>query len=210
MSNTHWDSATALIERIARLDARPELKVILKRHSHRVEYAFYVRTATGETEPVIKVGEKWYYANIVGDEEVPAERVRKQGMVKQLSFDSEVIDESLWPDLTTRWHDLLSDAHELATTRADLLIVDGLKVSGSLLTPFWQGREEHEAGAIPYTVYEAQNTYEKYLDEVNKPTTLHQEYVVLVPYLDALIDELEARLRDQAQATDALTHAEEI
>tara|TARA_B100000700_G_scaffold311500_1_gene393528 strand:+ start:129262 stop:129900 length:639 start_codon:yes stop_codon:yes gene_type:complete len=198
MSLQDWGSATAMVERIARLEERPELKVILRRFSHRVEYSYFVREATGAIEPVIKVGEHWYYAEKEGDEQVPESRVKVQGIVKPEHFDSIVIDETAWETLTESWQAMLSDSLALKTSRADLIIVDGLNVGAMVLAPAWEGRDGNEAGMLPMTVYEAQEVYERYLDEINQEVNRHQVYLDAVAHIDALIAELDARLREEA------------
>ncbi len=193
-----WGSATEMVERIARLEARPELKVILKRFSHSVEYSYYVREITGAIEAVIKVGEHWYYANKTGDEQVPASRVKSQGIVKQENFESVVIGEDTWSELASYWQSLLDPNLALRTSRADLIIVDDLSVGALVLAPAWAGREGAEAGVLPMTTHEAKETYERYLSEVNQKVNLHQLYIEAVTHVDTLIADLDARQREEA------------
>lgn len=198
MVERDWGSATEMVERIARLETRPELKVILKRFSHRVEYSYYVRENTGAIEAVIKVGGKWYYAEKVGDEEVPASRVKVQGIVRQENFDSIAIGDDKWGELSDHWQAMLNPALTLQTSRADLILVDGLSVGALVLAPAWDGRDGNEAGMLPMTTHEAKEVHERYLTEINQDVNLHQVYMDVVDHVDVLIADLDARLREEA------------
>lgn len=202
MELNDWSSATEMVERIARLEARPELSVILRRYAHRVEYSYYTRETTGAIEPVIKVGEHWYYAEKEGDEQVPESRVKVQGIVKQENFDSVVIGEGTWGTLSAHWQSLLDTTLALRTSRADLIVVDGLKVGAMVLAPSWAGRDGNEAGMLPMTTYDAKETYERYLSEINQNINRYQEYIDVVSYIDEVIAELDARLREEALTAD--------